>query len=57
MINHLVMMEKTKLNAKKNLTFLIFILIIDLVAFTCILPLFPNILESYAKSNPKVSLF
>uniref|UniRef100_A0A7E4ZY20 MFS domain-containing protein n=1 Tax=Panagrellus redivivus TaxID=6233 RepID=A0A7E4ZY20_PANRE len=44
-------------NRSRILFILISILIIDLISFTCILPLFPTILDGYAKAVPKDALY
>uniref|UniRef100_A0AC34Q5I7 Major facilitator superfamily (MFS) profile domain-containing protein n=1 Tax=Panagrolaimus sp. JU765 TaxID=591449 RepID=A0AC34Q5I7_9BILA len=50
-------MQTTEKSVNKSLISLIIILIIDLVAFTCILPLFPTILEEFSKAEPKDELY
>uniref|UniRef100_A0AC35GA01 Major facilitator superfamily (MFS) profile domain-containing protein n=1 Tax=Panagrolaimus sp. PS1159 TaxID=55785 RepID=A0AC35GA01_9BILA len=47
----------TEKSTNRHLYILILILIIDLLSFTCILPLFPSILDGYAKSVPRDELF
>uniref|UniRef100_A0A0N5APT1 MFS domain-containing protein n=1 Tax=Syphacia muris TaxID=451379 RepID=A0A0N5APT1_9BILA len=52
-------MKKTQFSAvgsEKAVVVLIVTMILDLLAFTCILPLFPSILDFYSKSENKVRL-
>ncbi|TMS36950.1 hypothetical protein L596_003995 [Steinernema carpocapsae] len=43
--------------SRKTVVVLIFALILDLLAFTCILPLFPSIIDFYSAENRKDSLY